>query len=129
MPEEGKPSIEFPHGFFCFNVVGLASGQTINITLKLPTPVPTITEYWKCQDDEWCRIPLGSNDGDNVITTQLTDGGTGDDDGVENGVIFELGGPGTPEVTAVPALKPLGILAVIGLLSIVLALKIRRKRG
>jgi hypothetical protein len=129
MPEEGKPSMEFPHGFFCFKIVGLALGQTIDITLKLPTPVPTSTECWTCQEDEWYRILLGSNDGDNVITTQLTDGEIGDDDGVENGVIFVRGGLGTPEVKAVPALKLIGILALIGLLSIVLALKIRRKRG
>ena len=34
------------------------------------------------------------DDGDNVLTLTLTDGGLGDDDGLPNGEIVDLGGPG-----------------------------------
>nr|QNO51665.1 hypothetical protein IGDPAKFA_00019 [Methanosarcinales archaeon ANME-1 ERB6] len=37
---------------------------------------------------------MGSDDGDNVITITLVDGGLGDDDGTANGVIVDQGGPG-----------------------------------
>jgi hypothetical protein len=37
---------------------------------------------------------MGSDDGDNVITITLEDGGLGDDDGECNGVIVDSGGPG-----------------------------------
>jgi hypothetical protein len=55
-----------------------------------------------------------SNDGDNIIIIQLTDGGIGDDDGVANGVIVDVGGPGVP-VSPVYVPKPLvgGILTLV----------------
>lgn len=39
---------------------------------------------------------LGDNDGDNMLTLTLTDGGLGDDDGAANGTIVDAGGPGNP---------------------------------
>jgi hypothetical protein len=97
LPLEGKPNLQFPHGFFSFNITGLTTGQTVNVTIILPGDMPKITQYWKYHTPEgWYQIPLGSNDGDNIITVQLTDGGTGDDDGVANGIIVDQGGPGTP---------------------------------
>ena len=56
---------------------------------------------------------MGSNDGDNIITIQLTDGGTRDDDGVANGIIVDAGGPGIPLPVEVPALTPLGFLLAL----------------
>jgi hypothetical protein len=40
---------------------------------------------------------LADNDGDNVITITLTDGGLGDDDLSGNGIIVDQGGPGNPQ--------------------------------
>ena len=96
LPEEGKPKLVFPHGFFSFNITGLTQGQTVVVTLTLPDNVPVGTEYWKYHASEggWIRIPMGSDDGDNVITITLVDGGWGDDDGTANGVIVDQGGPG-----------------------------------
>ena len=37
---------------------------------------------------------MGSDDGDNVITITLVDGGWGDDDGTGNGLIVDQRGPG-----------------------------------
>ncbi|MCD6470166.1 hypothetical protein J7L29_05145 [Candidatus Bathyarchaeota archaeon] len=54
-------------------------------------------QYWKYHTPEgWYQIPVGDDDGDNIITVQLTDGGLGDDDGEANGIIVDVGGPGIP---------------------------------
>jgi len=61
------------------------------------------TQYWKYHTPEgWYQIPMGDDDGDNVITIELTDGGLGDDDGEANGVIVDAGGPAIPSPTATP---------------------------
>jgi hypothetical protein len=43
----------------------------------------------------WYQIDFGDNDGDNIITIQLTDNGTGDSDPTP-GRIHDDGGPGNP---------------------------------
>jgi squalene-hopene/tetraprenyl-beta-curcumene cyclase len=97
LPTEGKPALSFPHGFFSFTITGLAVGQTINVTIFFPSNIPDNTQYWKYQIHKgWYQIPIRSNDGDNIIIIQLTDGGIGDDDGIANGVIVDAGGPGVP---------------------------------
>lgn len=99
LPLGGKPNIQFPHGFFSFNITGLTTGQTVNVTITLPEDVPTTTQYWKSQTPEgWYQIPMGSNDGDDIITLTLRDGGIGDNDRVANGIIVVQGGPGIPPV-------------------------------
>ena len=96
-PEAGKPGLDFVHGFFSFNVTGLTVGETVVVTITLPFDLPAGSQYWKCHEPEgWIQIPMGSNDGDNVITITLVDGGLGDDDGVPDGVIVDPGGPGQP---------------------------------
>ncbi|MCD6465482.1 hypothetical protein J7L27_03850, partial [Candidatus Bathyarchaeota archaeon] len=106
LPTEGKPeNVEFPHGFFSFRITGLTPGQTVTITITLPSNMPVGTQYWKYHTPQgWYQIPVGDDDGDNVITIQLTDGGLGDDDETANGVIVDVGGPGMP-VEAPPALE------------------------
>jgi uncharacterized repeat protein (TIGR01451 family) len=96
LPKAGKPALVFPHGFFSFNITGLTPGQTVVVTITLPDNVLVGTQYWKYHASEggWVQIPMGSDDGDNVITITLVDGGLGDDDGTANGVIVDQGGPG-----------------------------------
>ena len=99
LPPEDKPDLDFPHGFFSFNIVGLTPGQTVVVTITLPDDVPEGTEYWKYHEPEgWIDVTslLGDNDGDEVLTLTLTDGSLGDDDGVANGTIVDQGGPGNP---------------------------------
>jgi parallel beta-helix repeat protein len=98
LPDEGKPALVFPHGFFSFNITGLTPGQTVVVTITLPDNVPVGTEYWKYHASVggWIQIPMDSDDGDKVITITLVDGGLGDDDGTVNGVIVDQGGPGIP---------------------------------
>ena len=121
LPSEGKPiDLQFPHGFFSFNITGLTNGTTVNVTIILPGDMPTTTQYWKCHTPEgWYQISMGSNDGDNIITIQLNDGGLGDDDGVANGVIVDAGGPGVLPPVEVPAITPLSfLLALLSLLGL-----------
>lgn len=98
LPPEGKPNLVFPHGFFSFNITGLTPGQTVIVTITLPSDVPVGTRYWKYHASEggWIQIPMGDDDGDNVINITLVDGGLGDDDGIADGVIVDQGGPGSP---------------------------------
>jgi len=137
LPEE-NPVVEFPHGLFGFNITGLTPGQNVTLIITFPSDIPTTAQYWKYgpngsidnpQPERWYPIPMGSNDGDNIITIKLTDGGVGDDDGIANGVIVDQGGPGIPTaVAAVPTLTPFGIIVLAGLLAVVAVSTIRRKR-
>jgi len=110
LPTEGKPNIVFPHGFFSFKITGLTPGAMVTVTITLPSDVAVGTEYWKYgptlidPTDHWYQLPMGSDDGDNVITITLVDGGLGDDDLTADGVIIDEGGPGkvpAPSTSAV----------------------------
>ena len=59
---------------------------------------------------------MGSDDGDDVITITLVDGGLGDDDGVPDGVIVDDGGPGQP--TAPPPIPVGGIIVPVNKLEL-----------
>jgi hypothetical protein len=90
-----NPPVEFPHGLFSFHITSLNPGQAVNVTLVLPSDLPAGSGYWKYSTTHgWYRIPMHSNDGDNIVTLTLQDGGAGDDDGAANGVIVDAGGPG-----------------------------------
>lgn len=100
----GEPIYDFPYGLLAFTISGLGSGQTINVTITLPQNLSQTARYWnygatsEIQTPHWYRIPIASNNGDNVITIQLQDGGIGDDDLKANGIITSAGGPGIPLV-------------------------------
>ncbi|MGB3459235.1 MAG: choice-of-anchor U domain-containing protein, partial [Halobacteriota archaeon] len=105
LPSEGKPDLEFKHGLFSFNITELTANQTVEVTITLPNNVPVGTQYWGyCptpdnQTPHWYQIPMGSDDGDDVITITITDGyKIGDNDLSANGEIAALGGPGVSKV-------------------------------
>ena len=138
MPTEGKPNLQFPHGFFEFEITGLALGETVTVTLELPTNVPEGTQYWKYgptptdPTPHWYQITMGSDDGDNIITITLTDNGLGDDVLTgQDGIIVDQGGPGnpfpTPSGSGVPVFPSIyiGIAAAFGVA--VLAFFVRKK--
>ena len=143
LPTGGKPDLDFPHGFFSFRITGLTpcASETVVVTITLPAAVPVGTEYWKCHDGAWLDVTslLGDNDGDNVLTLALTDGGLGDDDGVCNGVIVDDGGPGQQRPVPVGGVilsvnrlellaSWLGLAALASLATLTVAL-LRRRRG
>ena len=98
-PPEG---VNLEYGLFRFNIIGITPGDAVTITLEFPDNLPVDAEYWKYgktqsdPTDHWYEIFVGDNDGDNVITITLTDGGLGDDDLTANGVIVDDGGPSIP---------------------------------
>ena len=69
LPAQGKPNLEFPHGFFSFILTGLTPGQTVTVTITLPSSMPVGTQYWKYHTPEGLYlVPIGDDDGDNIIT-------------------------------------------------------------
>jgi hypothetical protein len=144
IPPEGKPNLEFPHGFFSFTIAGLEMGATVTVTITLPSPVPVGTQYWKYgptptdPTDHWYQLPIGDDDGDDVITITPTDNGLGDDILTgQDGQIVDQGGPGisgpapagapvggvvTPVNTlalVAPWLAVIGVVACIGIVVVV----------
>jgi len=91
----------FPYGLFDIQITGLTPGDTVNVTITLPGNM-SVGKYWKVNTTAgnctMYEIPMGSNDGDNVITIQLQDGGVGDHDGAMDGNITDPGGPANPGV-------------------------------
>jgi Right handed beta helix region len=89
------PNFDFPFGLFSFNVTDITPGSTVTVIIILPSNAPPNTQYWKCLNGHWvdCTSLLGSNDGDQVLTLTITDGGLGDGDGLANGQISDPGGP------------------------------------
>jgi len=95
VPPDPPAGIEFPHGMFEFEITGLTLGETVTVTIELPSAVPAGTEWWKYHDDQWYSLPIGTTADPRVITIALTDGGLGDA-GVQDGTIVDPGGPGNP---------------------------------
>lgn len=137
LPTEGKPDLEFPHGFFEFDITGLTAGETVTLTIELPSAVPEGSEYWKYgptggdPTPHWYQIAMGDNDGDKIITITLQDGDLGDDDLTANGVIVDQGGPGNPPVpptpSGVPAFPGVYVGIAAAFVAALLAIGIRRK--
>ena len=97
IPLVGKPPRTiFPHGFADWTVIGLADGQTVTSTITFPSDIHIGTKYWKFNGVTWLDVTslVGSNNGDNVITLSITDGGLGDLDNTVNGQIVDPGGIG-----------------------------------
>jgi hypothetical protein len=121
LPEEGKPDLEFPHGFFSFNIMLPSTNYTSAIvTMTFPSPLPVGTQYWKYgptpsdPTDHWYQLPIGDDDGDNVITITLFDGGVGDDNVVApDGVIVDQGAPGIPAAPVGGEAYPVNKLAIL----------------
>jgi len=88
--------VSLPHGLFSFRITGVGSGATVTVTVTLPSAVPVGTLWYKYDASVgWISLPIGSDNGDNVITITITDGGTGDFDPT-SGAILDPGGPGLP---------------------------------
>jgi parallel beta-helix repeat protein len=103
LPTAGKPrGVTFPYGLFSFNIIGVTPGSCVTVTITFPSPLTVGAQYWKFQNGNWidCTSLLGDNDGDNVLTLTLCDGGLGDADGAANGTIVDPGGPATISVSA-----------------------------
>jgi len=130
------PSVAFPHGMFSFRITGLSTGQTVTLTITLPTAVPVGTVWWKYRNGQWYSLPIGDDDGDNIITITLTDGVfPGDTDSIA-GEITDPGGPGNPMTVgweSSPISKAIVLAPWLALLAAIMAgmslLVLRRRRA
>lgn len=84
----------FPYGLTGFTVKDLANGATVTITLNFPVLVghPAIDKVYKYQGGTYTEI-ASPTVGATSISYSITDGGTGDADGVANGEIVDPMGP------------------------------------
>ena len=99
-PASPPQGVTFPDGLFDFTTSGCVGSVTVTVTF--PTAFQTGEDYWKFGSEPGQPSPhwytLGSAQSlslsGHVATFMLTDGVTGDDDGVVNGAIRDPGGPG-----------------------------------
>ncbi|MGI0091069.1 MAG: beta strand repeat-containing protein, partial [Nitrososphaerales archaeon] len=117
--QKDKPStVSFPYGMFSWTVDGLAKGQTISMSITLPTALKPDTQYWKYNGTQWINATsLITAEEGNTTTLTITDGGPGDLDGVANGEITDPGGVGfaanivTSTIPAtIPGAQPNGVI-------------------
>lgn len=91
-----KPTdYDFLDGLVSFQVNTPAPGDTIQVEINWPTPIPAGAKYYKVNASGFYSFEGAVITGDTVILT-LTDGGPGDSDATENSVISDPGGIGTP---------------------------------
>jgi parallel beta-helix repeat protein len=122
--------LTFTHGFFNISICGLNDTNPENVTINFtfPSAIPTDAEFWKynASNGTWYRYDFGDNDGDNVISITITDNGPGDHNPAL-GTISDPNGLGW-RIHPVPAMTPIGLIALVGLLSALAAVTIVRKR-
>jgi len=124
-------TVTFHHGFFNLTICGLNTSNPENVTINFtfPSAIPTNAEFWKynSSNETWYPYPFDSNDGDNVISITIADNGAGDHNPAP-GVINDPNGIGWWTAAGVPALTPIGMIALICILSVVLATATKRRR-
>jgi parallel beta-helix repeat protein len=127
----GAP-VSFPYGMFSFVVTGI-SGQ-VTLTIELPGPMPVGSVWYKYNGGSWDSLPIGSNDGDNIITVTLRDNVSPDDEDLILTQITDQGGPAPGAVgwETYPVSKARVLLPWIALLAAIAAgaslLVLRRRR-
>ncbi|MDM8516483.1 choice-of-anchor U domain-containing protein [Desulfobacterales bacterium HSG16] len=87
--QSDKPkNMEFKDGLAAFKVNGIESGQSVQVKITFPSGIPEDAICFKTDDDgfyEYTEVLYEEN----AITLTLFDGGIGDDDGIENGIITD----------------------------------------
>jgi len=90
-----KPSTSFKFGLLVFTCENVTIGGTVTISLNMPESVPVTAKYFIFDASTgWIDMTsnLTSMDGDSEVFLTMTDGGTGDLDGVANGAVVDPGG-------------------------------------
>jgi hypothetical protein len=105
LQQDGKPTdMTFPDGVVSFRLNGLVPGATATVDLTFPTAFPANPVYYKINDLGFHEFLGAEFIGSNTVRLTLTDGGSGDRDGLANGVIVDPGGVAAP-ATVVPLLR------------------------
>lgn len=94
LQSQNKPERNFPYGLVGFIITNISTGVDIELECKISKDFNTEYEYYDAAN--WQVIPLVKNTQDRTIIITLTDGGTGDNDGMANGIIQHIGGLASP---------------------------------
>jgi len=100
VPPPATPPVTLPYGMFNFTICCFTASP-VTLTVTLPGPVPVGTKWYKYNGGAWDPLPIGDDDGDNVITVTLQDNVSPDDEDLIAGQITDQGGPGYPGAGAV----------------------------
>jgi hypothetical protein len=97
IPQDGKPSLNFPYGALKFQITGLTAGEEVNLTITFPRAVPSDARYYKISTTgTWTEVPFTRGSNGKSIIMKLKDGDPlTDADGLANGVILDPGAMGT----------------------------------
>jgi hypothetical protein len=124
------PGVVDLSGALSYTIGGLTAGSTIQVTVELPEGSAPSAAYKRVGGDYVDVTNLASFNGDTVTLT-LTDGGSGDSDGAENGTIVDplvLTRPGLrPGVPRIVSAKPAATAGSSG--SLVVAFKPPKNNG
>lgn len=111
-PEEAPYT--FPFGLLDFSASSCASSVTV--TMVFSQDVPEGTQFYKCQNDSCSPYPATIVG--NTVTYSVTDGGTGDADGVVNNAIADPAGLGFPSgLATIPTLDRWALMILAGMLA------------
>ena len=91
-PGAAPAAYEYPLGFMAVDISELSPGQSITLSIELPSGV-SVNSFIKCLSDTDCAEFDGAVIQDRQIELTLVDGGAGDADGTANGVIRDPGAP------------------------------------
>ena len=90
-PSDAPTGYSYPAGFFKFTITGVTAGETVTVTIAAPSGTNPAT-YVRCAPSPGtCQIFPGATVTGNDVSFQLTDGGSGDDDGLVNSSIMDTG--------------------------------------
>ena len=93
------------YGLIDFKIKVDAPGDSATVTIFLPEPVPEAYKWYKySQTQGWYDFSsnVTFNSERNQLTLTLVDGGTGDDDGEQNGIIVDPSGLGIAPADSAP---------------------------
>jgi len=136
-PPTLPPGLGFPYGLFDVTLTGGTAGSTATVVLTFSSALPAGTQYWKYgktspQDTPHWYVFPGARIAGNTVTLTLTDGGAGDDDGTQDAVITDPGGPAVAlaaSATAIPSLSREGLAVLALLLALAGFGPLRRRAG
>jgi hypothetical protein len=97
--QDGKPAdMEFRHGLITYVINGVAEGESVEITMTFPEPIPDDAVFYKTNENGFFEFNNVVIDGFTATIT-LTDGGPEDLDNEVNGEIHDPVGMAVPVST------------------------------
>ena len=101
--QSGKPAgYEFRDGLVDYEVHGIAAGETLQVEITYPEPIPAGSKVYMVNSSGFHVLPGAVING-NVVTLTLTDGGEGDRDAKINSVIDDPVGVASPVASDAPS--------------------------